>query len=336
MRALAAAAVALALALPGRALAADARSSSLSWVRLPGAESCTGGRALAQAVEKRLHRPVFISTALAEVAVEGTIARSIQPDGWRAKITIADDKGRELGSRELFSEAPLCGAMDADLALVIAVMIDPDAAMSPPAAEAPAAPPPAPRVIVERVPVPVPIPPLEPAPWIAGVEAGAAFSAGLLPTVGAGVTIRGRLTPPRFFAIEIGGILWLPSTAQGDPLGAKFSLAQGFLDACPLATSAGGARFLACAGMELGTVRAGGFGFNLSEEQEQVVVDASLGGRASRRIVGPLTGSVAVDVLVPFVRDRFFYEDRSGAELEVFRMSPVAGKLAVSLGVEFP
>src|SRR5580692_3933573 len=131
-RAAAALGLAAALAAPGTARAADPgpRSSSLSWVRLAGAEACVGLRDVARAVEKRLGRPVFVAPTRADVAVEGRIERARPSGGWRAVITVSDERGAVRGTRELRTDAADCRALDDSIALALALMIDPDASLS--------------------------------------------------------------------------------------------------------------------------------------------------------------------------------------------------------------
>src|SRR5258708_255178 len=54
-----------------RASEEKGRTSSLSWLRMPGSDSCIATQALARSVEERLGRRVFVSAAEADVSVEG-------------------------------------------------------------------------------------------------------------------------------------------------------------------------------------------------------------------------------------------------------------------------
>src|SRR5277367_3092114 len=152
--------LALAAALAGAAAPAAAeappRTSSLGWVRLPGAEACLGSRDLALAVEQRLARTVFVSPAQADVLIDGYITAIPAPDPprFKAHLTLSDAHGAVLGTRELTAPEGGCHAIDEPLALVVALLIDPDAALGP--RKPP--PPPPPRVVVERVFVPEPPP----------------------------------------------------------------------------------------------------------------------------------------------------------------------------------
>src|SRR5690348_567896 len=65
------------------------RTSSLSWVRLPGAEGCVATQTLARAAEDRLGRSVFVSAAQADVSVEGRIEPK-RGGGFHAVLTLRD------------------------------------------------------------------------------------------------------------------------------------------------------------------------------------------------------------------------------------------------------
>ncbi|MCA9605485.1 MAG: hypothetical protein KC619_07810, partial [Myxococcales bacterium] len=107
----------------------QARTSSLSWVRLEGAEGCIASAALAQAVEARLARDVFVSAADAGLAVEGRVER----DGeiWRAHIEVVDAAGTSLGERSLESAEASCDQLGELATVTIALMIDPLTAPEP-------------------------------------------------------------------------------------------------------------------------------------------------------------------------------------------------------------
>ena len=108
--------------------AAGAQSkSALSWLRAPGAESCIGTVELGKRVE-RLVGPMLVPAPEGQVSVEGRIAPAAR--GFAAEITIADARGTILGTRQLKSENADCRAIDEPLAFVIAVAIDPNAALA--------------------------------------------------------------------------------------------------------------------------------------------------------------------------------------------------------------
>lgn len=330
--------------LPARA--GQDQTASLSWVRLSGAEGCIGTRALAQAVEGRLSRAAFVSAARADLTIEGRVEPA-GGGGWRAVFAVTDAGGALLGTREIATPAPRCDVLDDDLALAIALMIDPNAILSPgvpaplpvPIAPAPAPPAPAPQVIVQRILIPTaprPAPPAE--PWRVDLQAGPILGLGLLPALSAGATVRARLTPPQFIALELGAVLWAPNEASsGGPsggFGTRFTFSEGIVAACPL-TIGTATRLSMCAGARIGAMSTAGFGFDLALSDARATASGALDARLIQRIVGPLAAGVGLALVVPFVRDKFYYTDANGEDRGVFRMAPLAGAVELSVGVEF-
>lgn len=342
----------------GDARAADApRVASLGWVRLPGAESCVGPPELASMVERRLGRAVFVSAAQAGLHVEAHVAPmtpALPPRdartfdlppladtaGFRAHISISDAGGALLGTRELEAPRAGCRALDEQLALVIALLIDPDAALAP---RAPSPKPRAPkRVIVERILAPdsTPLPP--PAkPWKADLAVGASVSAGLVPKAGIALSLRGEIVPPSFVPIEIGADLTRDAAAFAPgsaTKGATLSLAYGTIGVCPLVWEHGATRVRGCLDLGAGSIRSVGSGFSgvNGAGQEQPVIHGAAAGRVSHRLVGPLELGVGLGLLVPFRRARFFYVDAAGDQQELYRMAPVAGLIDATVGLSFP
>ncbi|WP_437501002.1 hypothetical protein [Sorangium sp. So ce1099] len=344
------AAALVAAARPARASSGE-QTASLSWVRLAGAEACVGARALAQAVEARLGRAALVSAARADLTIEGRIEPG-GSGGWRAVIAVADAEGAVLGTREIATASPRCGAIDSELALAIALMIDPSARLSPsapPALAVPAPPPapasasvpppgpaPPPQVIVQRILIPVPPPASPPpAPWRVEVGAGPLFGLGLLPSPGVAAVIRARLTPPRFLSLEVGGAIWAPSETTTGAFTTRFSWGEGFVSACPVSIGSA-TRLSACAGARLGALRVNGIGFGVDRTDERLTAGVTLDVRLARRLFGPLTAGGGLGLVVPLVRDTFYYIDARGRDREVFQMAPLAGTADVLLGVDFP
>lgn len=360
------------LVVPSTARSDVTRPASLSWVRLPGAEACISGPRLAALVEGRLGKGSIVPMAGAELSIEGRMART--PDGrWKATLVLARSDGGVLGARELVSSAGSCEAVEPELALILAVMIDPDAA--------PSAGRSAPPAQVNRAPVPVndthpattalpvfqpgfaapspsiqgpspvvfparpgPAPPPSPGgvgppapPWRVRLSVGPALSLGLVPSVGAGATLHVGVTPPRFWPFEAAALFTAPArTTSSDGVGGEFTLVTGRLSACPLSGVSGEWGYAACAGVELGSIRGRGTGLQVALEQEQWVANAALQGRAERRLFGPFFAGLHVGIAVPLLRARFFYVAGDGAEREVLVTAPVAGSADLSLGFELP
>ncbi|MGK4000857.1 hypothetical protein [Sorangium sp. So ce1024] len=348
------AAALLAGARPARASSGE-QTASLSWVRLGGAEACIAARALAQAVEARLGRAALVSAARAELTIEGRIEPG-GSGGWRAVLAVVDADGAVLGTREIATASPRCRAIDDELALAIALMIDPSAKLSPGAPPPPAAPASpaaptslaaptspatparpaasAPQVIVQRVLIPA-SPPAPSPPWRVEIGAGPLFGLGLLPSPGVAAALRARLTPPRFWSFEVGGAVWLPDETTTGAASTRFTLGEGFVSACPVSLGSE-TRLAACVGVRLGALRAGGLGFRVDRSDERLTAGGTLDARLTRRLVGPLTVGGGLGLIVPFVRDTFYYTDAQGQDREIFRMAPLAGTADVLIGVEFP
>jgi hypothetical protein len=105
------------------------RTSSLSWVRLPGAEGCIPTQTLAERVEQRVGRQVFVSASQADLSLEGHVERAADGSAFVATLAVSDREGRVLGKRVLRAPGNDCSALDPALVLVIAIGLDPDAAL---------------------------------------------------------------------------------------------------------------------------------------------------------------------------------------------------------------
>jgi hypothetical protein len=116
------------VAIVPSARAADnaSKTFALNWVREPGAEGCVSSQVLARMLEQVVG-PVLRQPADANVAIEGVVRR-IEGGGFRVGIRVTNAEGAILGERELANAAPLCSALTPSLLLVLAIIIDPDAA----------------------------------------------------------------------------------------------------------------------------------------------------------------------------------------------------------------
>ena len=318
------------------------RTSSLAWVRLPGAEACIDGRALSQAVERRLGRAAFVAPSRGDVAIEARIERLHDPDAWHATITVFDATGARTGFRELQTERTECRAIDEELELVIALLIDPSAALAPsikpgppaPLSFTPIAPPPAAAPQPLQCPPPPP-PPRE--PWRVGIAAGPIAGFGLLPSaVGVGLAMRAHLVPPRGPSFELGGSVWADSTVPIGTGDRTFSLAYGWVSVCPVDLALGGTTLVACLGAHIGSLRVGGVGVPGKYYQEQLLLDVAVDAGVRRRFIGPLFGRLGLGLAVPTRRDRFYFTDAAAVRHEAFQASPVTGLADLALGLELP
>lgn len=333
----------LAVTLTGPALAEEphGRTSSLSWIRLPGAETCVATQALARAVEERLGREVFVSAAQGDVSVEGRIEPR-RGGGWHAVLTIRDADGASLGTRELDRPDASCDAMTPALALIVAVMIDPDAGRSPkPAAPKSDSPPAETKIVRQEVFVPVPVPvAADPPPFRFEGSAALAGSVGLLPNAAVGLEASALLEPRKAIPFVGFGQYWFDSTASAEGRASTsfsmFLLGSGF---CPLWHHAqnGRGHVYACAVGHLGILRSHPSGFDVPRSDEtHIVWNGSIELRATVLVLKPFVIRGGVQGVVPILRDEFVYDRADGSQGRLFRMAPVVGMLDLGVGVEFP
>lgn len=327
-----------------------ARSSSLSWIRLEGADACVATQPLARAVEARLGRPVFVSAAQAEVSIEGKIEPRRTGAGFRATLVLRDARGATLGTREIDGDGKPCEAMTERLALVIALLIDPNALAARAAPDAGVPPPeagPVPDAGADAGPLlqadaaieaaPAPATTASPPPKESLRFQGGAFVAsvvGLLPHPGAGIGAGAILHPPRFVALEAYGVAYNDSIARGREADVTVSYLHVAGSLCPGAYS-GDLGFHLCVGQEIGVLRkrAGGKAPN---EDTLPAWNFTLGARLILPVVKPFALRLALRGLVPLFRERLSYTRQDGSVEEVFRAFAVGADGEVGFGVFFP
>jgi hypothetical protein len=233
--------------------------------------------------------------------------------------------------------------MRAPLVLVIAIMIDPDAALRPTPKPAPPAPPPAVPVVVEKpVPVLVRVPEPPPAPrptWRFDGASSLLGGAGLQPGPSLGLAGSAILEPPGvfgFLTVEGYGALWVDETATA-PDGstrATFSLAYLGGGFCPLRLHARRVDLFGCGSGQLGYFKSASAA--AAPNHEQVYLAAAVDGHVSLRLVGPFTLRGGAALVVPIVRDTIPYARPDGSQAAFFRLSAVAGTADLGLGLAFP
>lgn len=349
-------AFALATGLTPRASAqtADrARTSSLSWLRMTGADACIATQALARSVEERLGRRVFVSAAEADVSVEGRIEKRAA-GGWHSVITIRDGKGALLGTRELDRPDASCAALNEPLALIIAVMIDPEAKLSsgPPPLPAPApapapAPTPAPAAAPAAAPAPAPAGPPDadvPAPrakdpWRFQGDAVATISSGIAPQVDPGGSIAGTLFLPRIpLGLRGYGSLFLPTTAEQDGARASFDLFYLGSAICPTLRRPAIVAML-CFGGHLGVIRSHPETLNRGvADKTEAIWNAVSEVRVTIPVLAPLALTAGASAVLPLVRPTFGYEraDASRTRANLHEVSVFAMAADVGIGFFFP
>jgi hypothetical protein len=343
--------IAVTTAREARASEDRGRTSSLSWLRMPGSDSCIATQALARSVEERLGRRVFVSAAEADVSVEGRIEkRAGASGGWHAVITIRDGKGALLGTRELDRPDASCSSMNDPLALVIAVMIDPEAKLSssppplPPPAAAPAAAPPAPPAAPAPALAPAVAPELpEPhtkhkEPWRFQGDAVVTIASGLAPAIAPGGSIAGALFLPNGIPLGLRGYasLFLPTNATQDGATASFDLVYVGGSVCPTLRRPSFTGML-CFGGQLGVVR------SHPETQGRTIQDKTLGlwngvseARISIPLFAPLALTGGVSAILPLLRPTFEYTRTDGTSANLHKVSSFAVSADAGIGFFFP
>lgn len=319
---------------------ATARTSSLSWERGPGAEACADAEAIERKVEARLGRDVFVAAERAEVALRGRVERAA-PTGFRAKLALAAHDGAPLGEREIASAEPTCDALGEQLALVIAVMIDPEGALAGPEARPEPAATPSPEPAPTEAPsrpsakpaAPLPVAPPA-APRSARVEAGVAFGFGAQPGAGVGATVLAALQPRGFWETELSATLWRDAMAEATAsTGSRVSLVHGRLAVCPWVFGRGGLAGVGCAGFVVGAWSAEGVGFRVNEAATEVFIAVDVAARARARLAGPFFGELGLSLGAPLRRQRIRYR-RAGEDRDLFQVWPVVATTELTVGVE--
>jgi hypothetical protein len=314
---------------------ADApKKSSLSWVRLEGAESCVATQPLARAVEQRLGRSVFVSAAEAELSVEGRIEK--KKTGWHAHVEVRDPNGKLLGKRDLDSSAPSCDTLTSPLSLALAVMIDPDAALGGGAKPDPKPPPegsgstssPGSVIVVTEPATP---PRKKKELWRFETDVGFVVGPGLLPGLGFGVEGSTLLTTPLapIAGTATATYLFENERRTGTDTSVRVSYLRGALGFCPLELELGRLVGSLCAGGGFGVLVARTTGPSADgRTQASPTLDLTFGARLSVQLVGPIVGGAATSFIIPLLRDKI----AGGA----FQQGPIAGLGGVFVGARIP
>lgn len=325
------------LLAPGARAEDDGSRFSLSFVRLPGASKCIPPNTLARRIEERLGRPVFVAPARADVSVEGYV--EWKDTTYHAFVSIADRDGIVLGQRDLSSSDATCRELDGPLALTMALLIDPNAALSPEGTEhgppARRAPPPLERP-VKPTPTPVSPPPARD-DWRTSIEAGGGLGIGLLPDLANGLILRAGVMPPRGFRTILDGAFWSEEerTPSGSASSVGFSLAQGGLSVCPVEGETAVFRAHICAGLTAGLLSTRGLYDGAILVRRRFTAAAIVRSELVAKIGSHVFFGLGAGASTPFVRDSFEYE-RDLDRVRVFRMSAAAAVFDLTLGFQSP
>ncbi|MFT3770423.1 MAG: hypothetical protein QM820_33770 [Minicystis sp.] len=322
-------------------------AADVSWVRLEGAESCPAAARIRADVARR------VGTAVGGPGEGRSIDAVVQggPGRWTAQIRTRGC-GAEEAVREITSKAPTCEPIASAATLVIALAIDPSAALGPPrAAEAPA--PAAPRL----PPFPPPAPPQLPPPWppqapvaapppapvaappppTARVEATVTLrglaTVGLLPVIGLGLALSAEWSVTPLVTVTT-DLAWLPERRMANPT-YGFGMTVGSMGACLEVL-----RFTTVSLGPCGRVLGGAIDAVLYTNPaitpvapgQRAWAGLGVGARLAVRVVGPLRAEAGLDAIAPLTRYAFALEKPA---TPVFQQPPVTGALFLGAGVTF-
>ena len=326
------------LALTAGAAEGERSRARLDLVRTPGTEACIEKRGLERAVERRLRRKVFQEPA--GLLVEVRIVRS--EDNWLASIVLYDAQRRELGRRELDTAANDCSALDASLALVLALLVDsppepqPEPTEAPPGTPAVVPKPPEPR----PAPTPIVLPkdtfaPRE--PWRFVPTAAFAGAIDRLPGFAFGPRAGVAFLPPRFpeFRLSVGLLLPYEKTEEGERYGGSFWLADALAEICPLGFGTSAVRVSGCLGQSVGRLSVSGFGFDENRDEAATLDLVLTGGLSSWfAVAGPLGVRLGLAAGFPLSRNSYGYTTPNGSRLEFWQRGYVVGSGELAVGLE--
>ncbi len=303
-------------------------TSSLSWSRLPGAESCIGAGELARRVEERLGRRALVAPSQADRSVEAHVEPR-RGGGWQAALALADRSGSILRERALETREASCRALDDALVLVIALLVDPEGAPPPP-------PEPPPRVVIREVVRTVRVR----EPWSLAAAGGASVEAGVLPDPALAAALAIAVDPPGLPVAELAGFASLASEEESALAERSAALRVVGASAAVCPQLFGWLR--ACGAARLSWLRWRGDGFE--QESSGSTAVPALGASAQSRLglAGPFTLVVGAGAWVPLRRVSLRYDlspavagDPEGGSELLYRAAAASLWAGVGVAVRF-
>ena len=264
-----------------------------------------------------------------------------------ALVTAVAHRASAEGARTSSLDRPdgACSAMNEPLALVIAVMIDPEAKLT-----TSSSPPPLPPPAAAPAPLPAPaLPGAEPdaapkpptkEPWRFQGDAVGTITSGVAPAVDAGGSIAGTLFLPNGIPIGLRGYgsLFLPTKATQDNARASFDLFYLGSAICPTLRRPA-ATLMLCFGGHLGVLRSHpetqGRGI---DDKTEVVWNAVSEGRVTLPLFAPLALTGGLSAVLPLLRPTFGYtrSDAAGTRANLHKVSSFAVAADAGIGFFFP
>jgi hypothetical protein len=294
------------MAVSAFALAARADEGDgfiFSW-RSP--EGCPAASAVEVEIDNLLGGPAA-ARARDSLRVRATVERGVQ---WF--VTLETESKSASGHRTI--EAATCLGLANATALIVALMIDPDAVAARSGQVPVVAPPMAPPAPPAVIPAPAPKKPSASSVRSTSVLAGAAASgnAGVLPSPDVGASLSVGVLGPRWRveARAAYGLRWVHSDTLATPPGAfgRFSFLAGTLAGCWTFTQP---RFEVgpCASVELGAVRGQGVGATQTTTQASPWFGLGAGVFTAIKANAWLFFPLHVDAVVPLWRPHYVFQN---------------------------
>lgn len=325
---------------------------SLSWVRLAGAESCIAASSLAQRIEDKLGRSVFVPTSAAELTIEGFVGPG-PSGGFSAHLSAVAMDGKVLGTRVLEIPSGECSELDPALVLVIAVTLYPDTALAgmsilSPEVQAtldqwlsgnesnvaPAAPAPAAVAVPgteTQPPAAPPVPPSPPAPPTR-FDLALIGAAGLLPLPAFGLEATLHVHPSRIWPLAFGLEAFLPSSLQPqvDERRLTLTVVRAVALTCPAQS-----RYLdACFGADGGVFHADADNYVINDKVFRPMF--SLRGQVNARYwFGNLGLRAGLVFGLPLTQPKVQYQAVTSRHIDAFQVSFVTLALHLGMGLRF-
>ena len=311
----------------------EARTATLSWTRLSGAELCPTLPAMATQMDALTGRSVITSSRDAALVIEAYVESLPSEDAsrFRATVHISTREGEVLGERVIETSDATCEALLERAALAMVLMIDPDADLSAPPTE---------QVQVQVPPVePFPVPPVEAAPPANPHRITVDLGAGLMlaqgPYVAPSGHVRVLVVPAGFVPLGIVGMLAPWSRATVADASVDFLNVLGGVTICPLFFHDEAGSLELCGGVDVGGAVVVGHPPSLTlRETERLLVqlDVNAVGRITL-IPHWLVLHANLSLFVPFRTDPWRL---SGSDSVYYQPEPVAAMFGVGLSLDLP
>lgn len=318
----------------------------LHWVRGKGSEGCADGANLARKVEEKLGSTRFTAPASASFVVEGSVSHS--DAGYRAELRTFDADGSLLGSREVVSKRASCAELSEMVAVVLAIMLDPNGELQNRSVSAPAQSDPEGEASCEALdPAPLPLPcPVCTQPKVAepahkirkDLSAFVRIAHGHVPDLGLGGGVALDLGFARAGGIRLEGIAFREQSfaLNGEPkAGSRVRLLYASVGYCPLGGKHGPVQGTICAALAAGALQSRGFGFDVQRDSTSLLLDTSLTLRGSLRVLGALRIYAGAGVGTPLIRTQLEATRDDGTRQRLLEQKAFSLALDLGLGASF-